>query len=79
LLAVTNRTRATAVPEVPTVAEAGFPVLEMEGILGLYGWRGIPAAVRDERTHPRRAAYRICAGPALDLTGVLSSAGNGRQ
>jgi tripartite-type tricarboxylate transporter receptor subunit TctC len=48
LLAVTNRIRAAAVPEVPTVAEAGVPVLEMEGILGLYGWRGIPAAVRDE-------------------------------
>jgi hypothetical protein len=48
LLAVTNRIRAAAVPEVPTVTEGGVPVLQMEGILGLYGWRGIPAAVRDE-------------------------------
>jgi transposase-like protein len=30
-------------------------------------------------THSRRAAYRTCAGPALDLTGVLWSAGKGRQ
>ena len=48
LLAVTNRTRATAAPEVPTVAEAGAPALAMEGLLGLYGWRGIPEAARAE-------------------------------
>src|SRR3712207_1123409 len=34
---------------------------------------------RSMSTHPRRAAYRIFAGSALDLTGVLSSAGKGRQ
>jgi Transposase DDE domain group 1 len=30
-------------------------------------------------THPPRAAYRICAGPAFDLTGALSSAGKDRR
>jgi tripartite-type tricarboxylate transporter receptor subunit TctC len=48
LLAVTNRIRAAATPEVPTVAEAGAPALEMEGLLGLYGWRGMPEATRTE-------------------------------
>jgi hypothetical protein len=33
----------------------------------------------DERTHPPRAAYRVCAGSALDLTGVLWSAGKDRE
>ncbi|MEO3475947.1 tripartite tricarboxylate transporter substrate binding protein [Roseomonas sp. CAU 1739] len=48
LLLVTNRVRAAAAPEVPTAAEAGTPALEMEGVLGLYGWRGIPEATRAE-------------------------------
>jgi tripartite-type tricarboxylate transporter receptor subunit TctC len=48
LLAVTNRTRAKAAPEAPTVVEAEAPALEMEGLLGLYGWRGIPEATRAE-------------------------------
>jgi hypothetical protein len=40
-----------------------------------------PVAVKvaPMRTHPPRAAYRICAGPALDRTGVFSSAGKDRQ
>lgn len=48
LLAVTNPTRSPAAPEVPTAAEAGFPALENEGIHGLFGWRGMPGALRAE-------------------------------
>lgn len=48
LLATTGRTRAPAAPDVPTVAEAGFPLLEIEGIHGLFGWRGMPEAARAE-------------------------------
>lgn len=48
LLAVTNRTRSPVMPEVPTVAEADFPMLGNEGIHGLFGWRGMPEAVRME-------------------------------
>jgi tripartite-type tricarboxylate transporter receptor subunit TctC len=48
LVVVTNRTRAVAIPEVPTAAEAGVPALEIEGLLGLYGWRGISDAARAE-------------------------------
>jgi tripartite-type tricarboxylate transporter receptor subunit TctC len=46
LLAVTSRNRAPAAPDVATTAEAGFPVLEVEGLLGLYGWRAMPGALR---------------------------------
>jgi tripartite-type tricarboxylate transporter receptor subunit TctC len=45
---VTNRVRAVAIAEVPTAREAGVPALGTEGLLGLYGWRGTPEAVRSE-------------------------------
>jgi len=62
LLLVTNRTRAAAAPEVPTAAEAGAPALEMEGILGLYGWRGMPDAARAELAEQ---AQRTLADPGV--------------
>lgn len=37
LIAVNNRTRAAAAPDVPTAREAGYPSLEVEGLVGLYG------------------------------------------
>jgi tripartite-type tricarboxylate transporter receptor subunit TctC len=48
MLATAARTRAPAVPDVPTTAEAGFPDFWVEGLLGLFGWRSMPATVRDE-------------------------------
>lgn len=47
MLATTARTRAPAVPDLPTTAETGFPDFWVEGLLGLFGWRGMPEAVRD--------------------------------
>lgn len=46
-LAVTNDTRATAAPEVPTATEAGFPELEFEGLWGFFGPRDMPKERRD--------------------------------
>ncbi|MBW6397907.1 tripartite tricarboxylate transporter substrate binding protein [Roseomonas sp. HJA6] len=46
-LAVTSGVRAPSLPEVPTVAEAGFPGQSYDPFTGLFGWRGMPAAVRD--------------------------------
>jgi len=34
-------------PDVPTVTEAGFPELRMDGLVGFYGKRGMPDALRD--------------------------------
>lgn len=44
LLAVASASRAAAVPETPTGAEAGFPALRQDGLIALFGWRGMPAA-----------------------------------
>jgi tripartite-type tricarboxylate transporter receptor subunit TctC len=31
---------------VPTTSEAGFPELLFEGVVGFYGWRGMPDELR---------------------------------
>jgi tripartite-type tricarboxylate transporter receptor subunit TctC len=47
LLAVTSRERVPIVPDVPTVAEAGYPILGLEGLVGLYGLKTMPAELRE--------------------------------
>ena len=46
LLAITNRERAPDAPDLPTVAEAGFPELSFDGLVGLYGPRDMREDVR---------------------------------
>jgi tripartite-type tricarboxylate transporter receptor subunit TctC len=47
LLFVTNRERSPQVSDVPTAKEAGYPDLTFEGVSGVYGWRDMPAEIRD--------------------------------
>jgi len=47
LLAVTSRERVPIVPNVPTVAEAGYPMLRLEGLVGLYGLKTMSAELRE--------------------------------
>ena len=47
VLAVTSTSRDPAHPEIPTVAEAGFPGLTVDGLVGLFGPKEMPAALRD--------------------------------
>jgi tripartite-type tricarboxylate transporter receptor subunit TctC len=46
ILAVTNTTRSDAIPDVPTVTEAGYPQLTLDGQWGLFGWKGMPDDLR---------------------------------
>ncbi|WP_083754432.1 Bug family tripartite tricarboxylate transporter substrate binding protein [Bradyrhizobium murdochi] len=46
LLAVTNQQRAAAAGETPTVTEAGFPDLAMDGLSGFFGPRDLSEALR---------------------------------
>ena len=48
VLAVTNRERAPAIPDIPTVIEAGYPSLQFDGLVGLFGPPGIADAVRNK-------------------------------
>ncbi len=62
LLAVTSRERVAIAPEVPTVSEAGFPILELEGLVGLYGLKTMPADLRDRIAADVKA---VAADPAI--------------
>jgi tripartite-type tricarboxylate transporter receptor subunit TctC len=48
VLAVTNRERAPAIPDIPTAVEAGYPSLQFDGLVGLFGPPGIPDEVRNK-------------------------------
>lgn len=62
LLAVTNKRRAPIAPQVPTASEAGHAELEFEGLLGFFGSRDMPEAVRDRLSVDIRA---VAAEPLL--------------
>lgn len=47
ILAVTSSQREAVLPDIPTVAEAGFPEMEIDGLSGLFGWRNMPTQLRD--------------------------------
>jgi tripartite-type tricarboxylate transporter receptor subunit TctC len=47
ILAVTSPQREPGLPDIPTVAEAGFPEMEIEGLTGLFGWRDMPPTLRE--------------------------------
>jgi tripartite-type tricarboxylate transporter receptor subunit TctC len=47
VLAVTNTARASAIPDIPTVAEAGYPALTMDGLVGLFGPPTMASQIRE--------------------------------
>jgi len=47
LLAYINPERAPAAPEIPTVAEAGYPNLTFSAVTGFFGWRDMPIELRE--------------------------------
>jgi tripartite-type tricarboxylate transporter receptor subunit TctC len=46
VLAVNGHERTTILPGIPTANESGFPALEVEGLVGLFGPRGISNELR---------------------------------
>lgn len=46
LLAITNGERAPGYPDVPTAVDAGYPSLDFDGLVGLFGQRSMPAERR---------------------------------
>jgi tripartite-type tricarboxylate transporter receptor subunit TctC len=48
VLAQMGRKRAPSLPDVPTGAEAGFPALEMEGLVGLFSSPAVSAELREK-------------------------------
>ena len=48
LITVTTKTRVKAAPEVPTAREQGYPSLEWEGLVGLFGIKSMPGALKEK-------------------------------
>lgn len=48
VLAVTSHKRVGMLADIPTVAEAGYPFLGMDSLIGMYGPRGMPDAQREK-------------------------------
>ena len=47
VLAVTSRKRVGIAADIPTVAEAGYPYLGLDSLIGMYGPRGMSSALRE--------------------------------
>lgn len=47
MIAVITSQRAPTLPDMPTVAEGGYPELTIDGLIGLFGPRDMPNAARD--------------------------------
>jgi tripartite-type tricarboxylate transporter receptor subunit TctC len=44
---VTSRKRVGIAPDIPTVAEAGYPYLGLDSLIGIYGPRGMSNELRE--------------------------------
>jgi tripartite-type tricarboxylate transporter receptor subunit TctC len=63
VLAITSRKRVDIAPEIPTGAEAGYPYLGLDSLIGIYGPRGMPNALREGIAADVRAA--VAADPTI--------------
>jgi tripartite-type tricarboxylate transporter receptor subunit TctC len=76
LLATTNRTRAPSNPETPTVQEAGFADLTLDGLVGLFGPTGMSLALRERIAADVRAeVMQPDFTEKLAITGQIANAG----
>ena len=76
LIAVNNKTRAPAAPNVPTAREQGFPSLEVEGLVGLFGLKTTPEPLKEKIFADFRAAAADGAIAArLQATGQVINVG----
>ena len=71
LLAVTNTARAAIIPEVPTIAEAGYPDLALDGLVGIFGPPSMLERTRESIAADVRAAMDDDVEERLNLTGQV--------
>ena len=62
LLMVHNPERSPQAPDVPTAIEVGYPELTLAGLTGFYGWRDMPAGIKERIAADVRA---IASDPAV--------------
>jgi tripartite-type tricarboxylate transporter receptor subunit TctC len=80
VLAVTNRARAPAIPDIPTAVEAGYPSLQFDGLVGLFGPPGITDEVRAKiAADVKAAAADSEIVKRLTATGQIVAPGNAAE
>ncbi len=80
VLAQLGRTRAPSLPDIPTGVEQGFPALEMEGLLGLFGTNAVTPALRERIAADIVAVSKDKAiEEKLAATGQTPSAGGAKE
>jgi tripartite-type tricarboxylate transporter receptor subunit TctC len=79
LLAVTNHDRAPMLPDIPTVAEAGYPALHFDGLVGLFGIRSMSQELRDHIAADIEAAADKTMADKLAVGGTVMSPGKGSE
>jgi tripartite-type tricarboxylate transporter receptor subunit TctC len=76
LLAVTNTTRAPTYPNLPTVKEAGYSDLTLDGLIGFFGPHDMPSQLRERiAADVREAASDPQIVERMHLTGQLLKLG----
>ena len=75
ILAVTNRQRSPAAPQIPTANEAGFPDVIAEGFQGFFGWRDMPTQLRDRIAADVRAVAAEMPSQRLEALGQVVRVG----
>jgi tripartite-type tricarboxylate transporter receptor subunit TctC len=75
LLAMANTVRAPSEPDVPTLREAGYPSLSLDGLVGLFGPPGMPIELRERITADIRAVADSTVADRLALTGQIMNIG----
>jgi tripartite-type tricarboxylate transporter receptor subunit TctC len=78
VVAVTSRKRVAIAADIPTVAEAGYPYLGLDSLIGMYGPRGMSMALREAiaadvrsvvEADPTIAGRLALSGQVIDLRG----------
>jgi tripartite-type tricarboxylate transporter receptor subunit TctC len=70
VLVITNLKRASATPALPTAIEAGYPSLALDGLIGLFGPKNLPAGAAERIAADVQAvAADPALGPRLAATG----------
>ena len=79
VLAVTNTVRAPNLPDLPTVKEAGYPGLTVDGLVGIFGPTGLSQAIRDKITADVKAVADDTIRDRLMTSGQLLNVGGGEE
>jgi tripartite-type tricarboxylate transporter receptor subunit TctC len=80
VLAITNHQRFSALKDIPTAKEAGYPSLDFDGLVGIFATPDVGADIRDKIAKDVRA---VASDPTIlermTATGQIVSPGDGKE